>query len=63
LSERRERNPRGLGGGHDGAKGRNLLKKKGSEDFEVIGGKVSINVDAGDVLRIETPGGGGYGPE
>jgi N-methylhydantoinase B/oxoprolinase/acetone carboxylase alpha subunit len=52
-----------LGGGHDGAKGRNLLKKKGSEDFEVIGGKVSINVDAGDVLRIETPGGGGYGPE
>jgi 5-oxoprolinase (ATP-hydrolysing) len=63
LSERRERNPRGLGGGHDGAKGRNLLKRKGSEDFEVIGGKVSINVDAGDVLRIETPGGGGYGPK
>ena len=39
------------------------FKRKGSEDFEVIGGKVSINVDAGDVLRIETPGGGGYGPK
>ena len=61
LSERREKNPRGLMGGHDGAKGRNLLKRKGSESFEVIGGKVSINVDAGDILRIETPGGGGYG--
>ena len=61
LSERREKNPRGLLGGRDGAKGRNLLMRKGSENFEVIGGKVSINVDAGDVLRIETPGGGGYG--
>jgi N-methylhydantoinase B/oxoprolinase/acetone carboxylase alpha subunit len=37
------------------------LKKNGREDFEVIGGKVSLLVEAGDVLRIETPGGGGFG--
>jgi 5-oxoprolinase (ATP-hydrolysing) len=61
LSERRERNPRGLLGGCDGERGLNLLKKNGREDFEVIGGKVSLLVEAGDVLRIETPGGGGFG--
>ena len=61
LSERRERNPRGLLGGCDGERGLNLFKKNGREDFEVIGGKVSLLVEAGDVLRIETPGGGGFG--
>ena len=61
LSERREKKPERIVSGRDGAKGRNLLMRKGSKNFEVIGGKVSINVDAGDILRIETLGGGGYG--
>jgi len=26
-----------------------------------LGSKISLNVKAGDVIRIETPGGGGYG--
>jgi N-methylhydantoinase B/oxoprolinase/acetone carboxylase alpha subunit len=29
---------------------------------EALGGKVSLTLKAGDRLRIESPGGGGYGP-
>jgi N-methylhydantoinase B len=55
LSERRRHGPWGLNGGAAGAPGRNLL------DGEEVGGKCQLSVKAGQVLRIETPGGGGYG--
>lgn len=55
LTERRRHAPWGLHGGGDGARGRNLL------NGEMLPGKVSRQVSAGDVLTIETPGGGGYG--
>jgi 5-oxoprolinase (ATP-hydrolysing) len=55
LSERRVRAPFGLAGGEPGARGRNF--HNGRE----IPGKVSIDVAAGDRIRIETPGGGGFG--
>jgi 5-oxoprolinase (ATP-hydrolysing) len=55
LSERRARAPFGLAGGAPGARGRNLL------DGRDVGGKGSFDVAAGARLRIETPGGGGYG--
>ena len=55
LSERRERAPFGLAGGAPGAKGRNRL------DGRDLGGKGSFDVEPGSVLRIETPGGGGFG--
>jgi 5-oxoprolinase (ATP-hydrolysing) len=55
LSERRTRPPFGLNGGRPGALGRNSL------DGRDIGGKASLEVAAGSVLRIETPGGGGWG--
>lgn len=55
LSERREHAPWGLEGGGDGQTGRNLL------DGESIPGKCQLSVRAGQRLRIETPGGGGYG--
>ncbi len=55
LSERRTTSPFGLRGGLPGAPGRNLVN--GRE----IAGKVTLNLVAGDVLRIETPGGGGFG--
>jgi N-methylhydantoinase B len=55
LSERRTRRPRGASGGEDGASGRNTLN--GRE----LPAKVTVDVRAGDVIRIETPGGGGYG--
>lgn len=60
LSERRSLSPRGLNGGLDGQKGRNIwIKNDGKLVF--LGGKNMIRVSKGDKIRIETPGGGGYG--
>ncbi len=55
LSERRTHQPYGLYGGEAGSTGRNLLND------QIIDSKVSLSVTAGDCLRIETPGGGGFG--
>ena len=55
LSERRVRAPRGSHGGGDGAPGRNLL------NGEPLPAKCRRELQPGDVLTIETPGGGGYG--
>jgi 5-oxoprolinase (ATP-hydrolysing) len=55
LSERRTTRPFGLAGGEPGSPGRNLVN--GRE----VGGKASLHLQIGDRLRIETPGGGGYG--
>jgi 5-oxoprolinase (ATP-hydrolysing) len=57
ISERRSVAPFGLQGGDCGAPGRNLL------NGELVPAKTSLKMEAGDRLRIETPGGGGYGPE
>ena len=59
LSDRRRRSPYGLRGGRDGAAGRNVLIRDGRE--EELPGKVELRLQSGDRLRIETPGGGGYG--
>jgi N-methylhydantoinase B/oxoprolinase/acetone carboxylase alpha subunit len=59
LSDRRERGPYGLFGGGPGARGRNSLLS--GKRTIAIPGKARFEVQAGDVLRIETPGGGGYG--
>lgn len=56
LSDRRATVPFGLAGGAPAAPGRNLLN--GRE----LPGRASFRVQPGDRLRIETPGGGGYGP-
>jgi N-methylhydantoinase B/oxoprolinase/acetone carboxylase alpha subunit len=56
LSERRDRAPFGLAGGEPGRPGRNLWNGRD------VGGKASFAAAAGDRIRIETPGGGGYGP-
>lgn len=62
LSERRGPSfPFGLEGGEPGARGRNTLQKAGSDETTPLGGKVQLEVAAGDVLMIETPGGGGFG--
>jgi N-methylhydantoinase B len=55
LSERRRNAPQGRGGGSAGKTGRNLLN--GAE----LPAKVTRGLVPGDLLRIETPGGGGYG--
>ncbi len=56
ITERRARAPRGLAGGMDGAPGRNLV------DGRDVGAKTALDLEAGAVVRIETPGGGGFGP-
>jgi N-methylhydantoinase B len=55
LTERRRHAPRGVGGGADGERGRNLV------DGEPVPAKVTLDVDAGTTVTVETPGGGGYG--
>ncbi len=55
ITERRRRGPGGLAGGGDGAPGRNLVN--GRE----VGAKAAVELVAGDVVSIETPGGGGFG--
>ncbi len=63
LSERRGPfAPFGLAGGSPGQLGRNTLRRAGSGEVEDLGGKFAISVNPGDVLRIETPGGGGVWP-
>ncbi len=59
LADRRSRGPYGLFGGASGKPGKNLLVRKKSTTS--IPGKARFEVRAGDVLRIESPGGGGYG--
>jgi len=59
VSDRRRRGPYGLEGGGRGRPGRNVLIRRGRA-FR-LPGKAEFRVEAGDVLRIETPGGGGYG--
>jgi 5-oxoprolinase (ATP-hydrolysing) len=55
LSERRARAPFGLAGGEPGAPGHNRVNGRD------LDGKFSVDVQAGDRLRLETPGGGGFG--
>ena len=55
LTDRRGHRPAGADGGGDGAPGRNLLNGK------ELGAKTSQRLDRGDVVSIETPGGGGWG--
>jgi N-methylhydantoinase B/oxoprolinase/acetone carboxylase alpha subunit len=59
MSERRKFAPYGLRGGSPGRPGRNVLLSRGRPTE--LGSKVNIKVRAGDVLTVETPGGGGYG--
>ena len=59
AGERRRHAPYGLRGGEDGAPGRNSLVRDGVR--ELLPGKVRCELDAGDILQIETPGGGGWG--
>ncbi len=59
LSDRRERGPWGLSGGASGKPGRNMLLR--GKTATRLPGKTRLEVREGDVLRIETPGGGGWG--
>jgi len=55
VTDRRRRGPRGVRGGSSGAPGENYL------NGHPLPSKATIDVRAGDVLTVYTPGGGGYG--
>ena len=59
LADRRLRGPYGLAGGEAGAAGKTTLLK--GRRAIAIPGKARFEVKAGDVVRVESPGGGGYG--
>src|SRR5690606_169477 len=63
LSQRRgPYAPYGLAGGMAGALGRNTLQRANGET-ESLPSLVQFVAQPGDILTLETPGGGGYGGE
>ncbi|QEU95814.1 hydantoinase B/oxoprolinase family protein [Streptomyces kanamyceticus] len=61
LSQHRRVAPYGMAGGATGALGANRVERADGGVLE-LGGSDSADLGPGDVLVIETPGGGGYGP-
>lgn len=60
LADRRQGRPYGLQGGEPGAAGRTeVLRQDGSS--EPLAGKASVRLKAGERVRVESPGGGGWG--
>ncbi len=59
-SDRRRFRPYGLHGGGEGAPGRNLLRRNGG-DVQELPSKTTLTANAGDLVIVETPGGGGWG--
>jgi N-methylhydantoinase B len=61
LADRRRFRPYGLDGGQEGAAGAAWIVKAGGAGEIALPGKCSRQLDAGDAVRLETPGGGGWG--
>lgn len=62
ITERRHSQPWGLWGGEPGAAGENWVLPGGDESrAEPLLDKCTVRLRAGDVLRMLTPGGGGWG--
>jgi N-methylhydantoinase B/oxoprolinase/acetone carboxylase alpha subunit len=63
VTERRVSSPWGLAGGAPGAVGENWHLPGGDEAKATrLSDKCTVELRAGDVLRVRTPGGGGWGP-
>jgi 5-oxoprolinase (ATP-hydrolysing) len=60
LSSHRTVAPFGLAGGQPGAMGKNLVQRVNGDEV-ALGSQAQVEMEAGDRLIIETPGGGGYG--
>lgn len=61
LSNRRRVAPFGMAGGSPGKVGVNWVERAGSAERETFGARHQVQMKAGDVFVIQTPGGGGYG--
>jgi N-methylhydantoinase B len=62
IAERRRHAPPGADGGEPGERGRDTLIGADDESPRELPAKVTGTLHAGERLRIQTPGGGGYGP-
>jgi len=62
LANHRRIAPFGLAGGEAAAPGRNSVRRRGASASETLAATVGLAVEPGDEIRIETPGGGGFGP-
>ena len=61
LAERRSHGPWGLNGGESGAPGKaSVIRENGT--VEPLSGKFNVRLKKGERIRIESPGGGGWGP-
>jgi 5-oxoprolinase (ATP-hydrolysing) len=60
LGERRAVAPWGLAGGAPGAPGCNAVERRDGRR-ELLAGRATVDLEPGDRLVVETPGGGGYG--
>jgi len=61
LADRRKFRPWGLQDGDDGAAGAASVTKSATTEKIDLPGKCNLHLASGDVLRVETPGGGGWG--
>jgi 5-oxoprolinase (ATP-hydrolysing) len=61
LTQRRTTRPYGMKGGEPGAAGLNLLRLPGESVYTAMPPRFTCAVPAGTRLRVETPGGGGWG--
>jgi N-methylhydantoinase B len=61
LADRRRFRPYGLQEGAGGAGGAAWLLKAGAEAATELPGKCTLHLEKGDAMRLETPGGGGWG--
>ena len=65
LSDRRVYRPYGMAGGRPGRCGRNYAFKfndEGALERINLGGKAVVQLRPGEIMQINTPGGGGWGP-
>jgi N-methylhydantoinase B len=64
LADRRSTGPYGLAGGSDGQPGRTVVVRRTNQKDDIeeeVGGKTSVQLQPGERVRIESPGGGGWG--
>jgi N-methylhydantoinase B len=59
ISDRRKFPPKGILGGEEAKVGRNFLVRKGKRTE--LASKVTLAIENGDMVVMETPGGGGHG--
>jgi 5-oxoprolinase (ATP-hydrolysing) len=63
LANHRRIAPFGLEGGGPGATGRNSVRRRGAQESQTLAATFGLAVEPGDEIRVETPGGGGFGAQ